>query len=153
MFWFWLPLATPTLSMQSPPSRHNSNNLISDCSFVAGMVSLYYGYLYKYFEESTTKDISPWLIGVLVLTTIFSLIGAMRSLYTQTRTSWRSCCPTDESPMDMENVGESKGSEQVAKAWTLHLGQCDIRSSSMSKWIVKLYSINFQSHFICSLYS
>lgn len=80
------------------------------------MVSLYYGYLYKYFKESKTKDIRPWLIGVLIATTIFSLIGAMKSLYTQLRTVGRSCCPTDESFFEMENVRDSKGQEQVIKA-------------------------------------
>lgn len=79
----------------------------------SGMVSLYYGYLYTYFVESETKDIRPWLIGVLVVTTVFSLIGAMKSLYTQTRAASRSCCPTDDSPLEMENA---EGSTNVSRA-------------------------------------
>lgn len=53
------------------------------------MVSLYYGYLYTYFVESDKKDISPWLIGVLFVTTIFSLFGAFKSLHTQFHTTHR----------------------------------------------------------------
>ncbi|KAJ6647474.1 Protein spaetzle 4, partial [Pseudolycoriella hygida] len=49
------------------------------------MVSLYYGYLYTYFVESEGKDISPWLIGVLFVTTFFSLFGAFKSIHTQYR--------------------------------------------------------------------
>lgn len=53
---------------------------------LSGMVSLYYGYLYTYFVESDEKDISPWLIGVLFVTTIFSLLGAFKSFHTQCAT-------------------------------------------------------------------
>lgn len=73
------------------------------------MVSLYYGYLYKYFEESETKDVRPWLIGVLVITTLFSLIGAFKSLYMQILAAGRSCSPTDESTSDIvEHVRDTK---------------------------------------------
>lgn len=67
------------------------------------MVSLYYGYLYTYFVESETKDIRPWLIGVLVVTTLFSLIGAMKSLYTQIQSTGRSCCSTDDDTIEMDD--------------------------------------------------
>lgn len=71
------------------------------------MVSLYYGYLYTYFVETNTKDIRPWLVGVLVITTIFSLIGAMKSFYTQIRTTGRSCS-TNETTLEMENTHDSQ---------------------------------------------
>ncbi|XP_037038801.1 cytochrome b561 domain-containing protein 1-like [Bradysia coprophila] len=65
------------------------HNLIGIFAFIIGMVSLYYGYLYTYFVESDEKDISPWLIGVLFVTTIFSLFGALKSLRTQCQTAHR----------------------------------------------------------------
>lgn len=51
-----------------------------------GMVSLYYGYKYKYFWESDEQDMTYWLMGIVVFNTIASLFGALRALYSQTKT-------------------------------------------------------------------
>lgn len=71
--------------------------------YFTGMVSLYYGYLYTYFMESETKDIRPWLIGVLGLTTALSLIGAFKSLFNQIQMAAKTCRPADESAAENEN--------------------------------------------------
>lgn len=47
------------------------------------MVSLLYGYFYNFFQASVDEDIRPWLIGVLVISTLLSLIGAGKSFYSQ----------------------------------------------------------------------
>lgn len=51
------------------------------------MVSLYYGYEYYYFKETDEKDIRPWLMAVVVATTIVSSVGAVKALSSQLRTS------------------------------------------------------------------
>lgn len=54
-----------------------------------GMVSLYYGYLYAYFNQAPDDDMRPWLIRVLFLTTFLSLVGAFKALYSQLKTTFR----------------------------------------------------------------
>lgn len=57
--------------------------------FPLGMISLFFGYEYKYFQESDVKDIRPWLVGVLAMTTILSLIGAFKSSIFQLKNIFR----------------------------------------------------------------
>lgn len=59
-----------------------------------GMVSLYYGYMYRYFSADfglpdIRIDFSPWQMGSVILTTILSLFGAFFAFYGQTRATLR----------------------------------------------------------------
>lgn len=66
------------------------NHLTVNLFLFTGMVSLYYGYEYKYFKESDTKDVRPWLITIMIVTTILSLVGALIAFVSQAKGTYRS---------------------------------------------------------------
>lgn len=59
-----------------------THNLTSLICFTTGMVSLIYGYQYgDTHDVFLTKDVEYTLVGIAIFTTIFSMIGALKSVY------------------------------------------------------------------------
>lgn len=69
---------------------HTKNQLIliTFCLYSTGMVSLYYGYKYRYFSAEfglpyVEIDFSSCLMGSVIFTTIISLFGAFIAFWSQ----------------------------------------------------------------------
>lgn len=68
------------------------HNLVGTSAFIVGMVTLFLGYEYHFFFVGTPTEARMWCQAVAIITVLLSLLGATRSLITQSKAVTGSIC-------------------------------------------------------------